>query len=262
MDKLSNASLDSLQKFQPVTLEEMDAVRLMNRTDVKYIFHSARLPGLLEEASEFYRVLSIHDRRIFRYNSLYFDTPGLKSYLEHHNGIRPRYKVRFREYEDTGSFFLEVKSKIASERTRKTRTKADRIESELSERSASYIRQNSPLKADELVPALWTFFRRITLVGKEVPERITLDIDLVFRHLQEEKALPFLTICEVKREQSGGSTRFMRILKSCRIYPASSSKYCLGTILLKQPVKYNLFKPNMLILNRLENVYRPYPAAG
>jgi hypothetical protein len=218
--------------------------------------------GLLEEAAAFYRVLSIDDRRIFRYNSLYLDTPQLKSYLDHHNGIRPRYKVRFREYEDTGAFFLEVKSKIARERTRKTRTEAEKIEEALSDRSMAYLQKHYPLEVTNLGPALWTLFRRITLVGIELPERITIDIDLTFRHLQEEKAIPFASICEVKRDQCGGSTRFMKILKSSRIYPTSVSKYCLGTVLLNKAVKYNRFKINLLTLNKLKNVYRFDPASG
>jgi hypothetical protein len=262
MGEYSDRILETLLKFQPITLEEMDTVRLMNRLDTKYLFHKAQLVGLLEEAAAFYRVLSIDDRRIFRYNSLYLDTPQLKSYLDHHNGIRPRYKVRFREYEDTGAFFLEVKSKIARERTRKTRTEAEKIEEALSDRSMAYLQKHYPLEVTNLGPALWTLFRRITLVGIELPERITIDIDLTFRHLQEEKAIPFASICEVKRDQCGGSTRFMKILKSSRIYPTSVSKYCLGTVLLNKAVKYNRFKINLLTLNKLEHVYRSDPASG
>ena len=249
-------------KFSPVTLEEMDQVKLMNRTDTKYIFHVDELPGILEKASDLYRVLTIRDKRIFGYNSLYFDTPGLRAYFDHHSGIRPRYKVRFREYQDTGDIFLEVKRKINNDRTRKSRMKAEIIENELSKESMSYIEKKSPVQASGLVPSLWTIFQRITLVGKDSQERITIDMDLTFRHLEVEKALPFLTICEVKRDQSNGSTEFMKILKSCRIYPAASSKYCLGTILLKSPVKHNRFNYNLRKINKIENVQRTYTAAG
>jgi len=258
----SSEIIETIDRFSPITLEEMDTVRLMNRTDTKYLFHTGRLPEILERSSDLYRILTIDESRIFKYNSLYLDTPQLKTYLDHHNGIRPRNKVRFREYEDTGTIYLEVKRKIANERTRKSRIKTDRIEHELSEKSMTYIKEQSPLNASELHPALWTIFRRITLVGRRDPERITIDIDISFRHKNKEKGLPFLTICEVKRDQSKGSTDFMKILKAERIYPGSSSKYCLGTIFLKSPVKYNLFKSNIRKINKLENVYRSYPATG
>ncbi len=263
MDNTRSRITESLSAFSPISLDEMDGVRLMNRTDTKYIFHIARLPELLDACSGSYRILSINGCRVFKYNSLYFDTPGLKYYLDHHNGIRPRYKIRFREYEDTGTHFLEVKKKNVRERTKKTRITVEHAEEVLSERSLSFIHTHSPLDGTELVPSLWTIFRRITLVGLNSTERITVDIDLSFRHMEEEKTVPFLTVCEVKRNLHGGTTRFMQLLKSSRIYPGSCSKYCMGSVLLKQPLKYNNFKPHMLSLNKLkENVHRYYPVAG
>jgi hypothetical protein len=263
MDTYRSRIIESLSAFPPISLEEMDSVRLMNRCDTKYYFRTSQLPGLLDAASKFYRVMSIKDCRIFRYNTLYYDTPGLKTYLDHHNGIRPRYKVRFREYEETGSLFLEVKRKNTNERTRKTRISLERMEDTLSEHSVEFIEKNSPLNAAELIPSLWTIFKRITLVGEDPCERITLDTDLSFRSLEEGKALPHLTICEVKRNRLSGTTRFMQILKSAHIHPGSCSKYCLGSLLLKHPIKYNRFKSHILFLNKLdENVGRPYIVAG
>lgn len=253
---------DILNRFPTITLEEMDAVRLMNRTDTKYILPLTKLPAILEEASTGYRVLSIQEKRIFRYNSLYFDTPGVKTYFDHHNGIRPRYKVRVREYEDTGSLFLEVKRKISNERTRKSRIRLETIEPELSRRSRDYVTRHSPLDASGMIPSLWTIFRRITLVGKDDPERITLDIDLSFRYRDMEKTLPYLSICEVKRDQTRGGTPFMKILKGAKIYPSPCSKYCLGTILLKSPIKYNRFKTLILQINKIKDVYGSIPVTG
>jgi hypothetical protein len=249
-------------RYRPVSLEEMDQVKLMNRMDTKYILNVDQLPDLLEQAMDQYRILTIDSNRIFGYNSLYFDTPGLRSYFDHHNGIRPRYKVRFREYENTGGIYLEVKRKINNDRTRKSRIRVEKIEQELSDESLEYIRKRSPLPASELQPSLWTIFRRITLVGKEFPERLTIDMDLSFRHLDHKKALPFMAVCEVKRDQSNGLTEFMRILKNARIYPTASSKYCLGTILLKSPVKHNRFKYQLHILKKIENVQLTYSDAG
>ena len=123
---------DYISEYTPISLEEMDHVRLMNRTDIKYVFHAGLLPGILTQASQNYRMLTIGDTRLFRYNSLYYDTVGLKFYLEHHNGLRPRYKVRFREYVDTNVFFLEIKRKTNSGRTRKSRMKVEEIEIPLS----------------------------------------------------------------------------------------------------------------------------------
>jgi hypothetical protein len=253
---------EAIKQFDPITLGEMDAVKLMNRTDTKFVFPASKLAALLYRSSDQYRVLQIDGYRDFQYNSLYYDTQNLDLYLAHHNGKRPRYKVRFREYVETGTTFLEIKRKTNQQRTRKSRIQVEHIEMELSERSIRYVEEQSPLQAAGLTPALWTLFRRITLVGKESPERITLDHELSFRYGVEEKHLPFLSICELKRDSYAGKSTFVKILNELSIHPGNSSKYCLGTVLLKDGMKYNRFKRNLIKLNRLKNDYRSYPAAG
>jgi SPX domain protein involved in polyphosphate accumulation len=251
-----------IQRFDPVTLGEMDAVQLMNRTDTKYVFNLAKLDDLLVRSIPHYRVLQINGYRSFQYNSLYYDTGNLDLYMAHHNGIRPRFKVRFREYVETGTVFLEVKRKTNKNRTRKSRIELEKTEMKLSGKSIEYIEQQAPLKAALLKPAMWTIFHRITLVGKDSPERITIDYNLSFSYGDQEKQFPFFTICEVKRDSFAGKSAFMRTLKDLSIYPGNSSKYCLGTVLLKSPAKYNRFKSNLLKIKRLENEYGSYSASG
>ena len=253
---------ETIQHFDPISLGEMDAVKLMNRTDTKFVFHTSKLPELLNLSTEHYQVLQIGENRDFQYNSLYYDTEDLELYLVHHNGKRPRFKVRFREYVETGTTFLEVKRKTNKERTRKCRIKVEEIEMELSSRSIEYVEEQAPLQASMLKPALWTIFRRITLVGKNSPERITIDYELSFRQGDKEKHLPFYTICEVKRDSFAGHSAFIRTLKELSIHPGNSSKYCLGTVLLKDQVKRNHFKRNIIKIKRLENDFRSYPATG
>jgi hypothetical protein len=253
---------EAVKHLNSISLGEMDAVKLMNRTDTKFVFHASKLADLLSRSVDHYSVLQIGDRRAFQYNSLYYDTAGLDLYLAHHNGARPRFKVRFREYVDTDTVFLEIKKKTNKNRTRKCRIEVENTEMELSDRSLSYIEKLTPLKASLLKPALWTIFQRITLVGKDNPERITIDHDLSFRHGENTRALPFLTICEVKRDSFAGKSAFIKILDELSIHPGNSSKYCLGTVLLRDQVKWNRFKPNIMKINRLENDFRSYPAAG
>ena len=253
---------EAIQRFDPVSLGEMDAVKLMNRTDTKFVFHTSKLKDLLRLSMDQYRLLQIGELRAFQYNSLYYDTENLDLYLAHHNGARPRFKVRFREYVDTDTIFLEVKKKTNKNRTRKCRIEVEKTEMKLSDKFIEFIEDQAPLQASLLTPALWTLFRRITLVGKNSPERITIDYELSFRQGDQEKSLPFLTICEVKRDSFAGYSALIKILNELSIHPGNSSKYCLGTVLLKNHIKYNRFKTNLLKLKRLENDYRSYPAAG
>ena len=253
---------DYISEFMPITLEEMDQVGLMNRTDTKYVFHAGLLPGILTQASQNYKMLTIGETRLFQYNSLYYDTEGLKFFLDHHNGLRPRYKVRFREYVDTDVTFLEIKRKTNSGRTRKSRKKVDEIETVLSHSSLEYIKQCTSAGTLSLKPSLWTLFNRQTLVFLDEDERITIDTDLSFSYAGQEKRLPNLVICEVKRDASAGTSQFMRLLKQHFVYPGNLSKYCMGTVLLKRNIKRNRFKSCLHKINKLENEYTSYTAAG
>lgn len=258
MNKLDAA----LGEFHPIHLVEMDRVRLMNRVDTKYAFHSGLLPEILSRASADYRVLTIEGVRMFRYRTLYFDTPGLGFYLDHHNGIRPRYKVRFREYLDTGQVFFEVKRKTNTERTRKSRMPANRIEFNLSQDFLKYASERIPGVLPVLGPTLEVFFRRITLVSGSENERITIDLYPAFILSGRRRELPGLVISEVKKEAAPGSSTFMKLLKQRHIYPVNLSKYCLGMALLMNGIKINRLKENINKINRLENEYAAYTAAG
>ena len=99
----------NLDKFQPISLEEMDAVSLMKRVDTKFIFNIKILPQLLENIHKEYRVLEINKNRVMTYKSNYFDTPNSDLYLMHHNGKAKRVKIRIRNYVESNLFFLEVK---------------------------------------------------------------------------------------------------------------------------------------------------------
>ncbi|MBT4478083.1 MAG: VTC domain-containing protein, partial [Flavobacteriales bacterium] len=100
-----------LNKFETITLSEMDDVKLMSRTDTKFVFNFSRLPEFLEKLSPFYKVLLIDGNLIHDYKSLYFDTEDRKFYIEHHNRRVNRNKIRFREYVGSGLTFLEIKLK-------------------------------------------------------------------------------------------------------------------------------------------------------
>jgi len=87
-----------VKSFKPVELTEMENVRLMDRTDMKFVLSFEILPAILEMLSEIYKILAIQQRKIFSYRNEYFDTPELSMYSDHHNGKLNRFKVRHRQY--------------------------------------------------------------------------------------------------------------------------------------------------------------------
>ena len=65
--------------------------------------------------------------RLHHYQTVYFDTVDLALYTAHHDQRRNRYKVRSRRYVDSSQAFLEVKHKVNSNRTIKSRTQTHEL---------------------------------------------------------------------------------------------------------------------------------------
>jgi hypothetical protein len=240
-----------MEKFTPITLAEMDEVKLMNRVDTKFAFPISVLKSLLEQLNPDYRILAIQDTRMPFYESLYFDESDFKFFKDHHNGRTNRFKVRFRQYTESNLFFLEVKHKIKG-RTKKSRILVDNIPDVLEESHLSFLKKFLP-KETPLEPKIWNSFHRITLVNNERIERLTLDFQLTFRWGTKKIEFNNLVIAELKQEKLNIHSPFYKLMKSNTIRPYRLSKYCLGTIELYQgsTVKYNRFKEKILKLKSI-----------
>jgi len=251
-----------IQKFPAIGLSDMDRVRLMDRTDTKYIMHISRLPGILEAAEKTYQVLEINNERIFEYHSLYFDTPDFRMYHNHYRGKTKRHKVRFRKYLNTNCVFLEVKSRKNNRRTRKKRIPVADVEHRLTPWAMDFIRKTIQWTDMTLEPKLWTRFSRFTLVHRTVPERITIDVHLRVNNENDQFVFPSLVIAEVKQKGNTPASDFKRILASEHIRPTGLSKYCLGCVLLYPQVKSNRYKQKLRIISKLCRHEQPYSAAA
>lgn len=236
--------------FDPITLSEMDGVKLLDRTDTKFVFHYHQLPGVLESLSKYYRVLDVNGIKKNRYETLYFDTPEFKLYLDHHNGRINRYKVRYRKYVDSNLVFFEVKFKNSKGRTIKNRIKRKNIHEIVEGKSTGLIYEKTPLNPDVLQSKLWVNYSRITLVNKFSTERLTLDIDLHFKKDGQVIGYDNLVIAEVKQEVMSASP-FINVMKLNHIRKGSISKYCFGVISLIDSIKKNNFKTHLLTVNRI-----------
>ena len=71
---------DILQKFSPISLEEMKAVKLMNRIDTKYLVARERLPEILSRLTGHFYVQELASHRIAHYHTLYYDTTDVQMY--------------------------------------------------------------------------------------------------------------------------------------------------------------------------------------
>ena len=237
--------------FLPISLDEMDDVKLMSRTDTKFAFKANKMPLLLQKLLPFYRVLAIDGELIHDYKSLYYDTDNRKFYLDHHNGMVNRNKIRFREYVGSKLTFLEIKRKNNKGKTIKKRMRVDAISNELSEKQQNYIEKiiGRPMDVNA---KQWINFSRITFVHKTQKERMTMDVNLAFENENEKGDMKHIVIAEVKQERMSRSSDFMRIAKEMHILPIRISKYCLTTLALNPELKKNRFKKKVLFINKLK----------
>ncbi len=236
-----------LNQFEPISLEQMDAVKLLDRCETKYAFNKAQLQQFLPQLFNDYRILVVESARISRYRSLYFDTGDYALYHSHHNGKLNRYKVRHRTYVESGTGFFELKFKTNKGRTIKKRFAWQDSSSAMGEQASAFLRKHSSLNPEHLKEAIWVNYSRMTLVNKNSPERLTIDTGLEFEWEGKLYQLPELVIAELKQEGKASSP-FIDLMKNNGIRKGSLSKYCMAIGLTKQDVKKNRFKP---VLNRL-----------
>lgn len=65
---------DIIRSFEPISLTQMESVKLMNRIDTKYAVPMAVLPAILEAAQADYYAQEIDGKRIATYDTMYYDT--------------------------------------------------------------------------------------------------------------------------------------------------------------------------------------------
>ena len=240
-----------LRVFTPISLEEMSGVKLMNRTDTKFVTNMAKLHQLLEIAQDDYFVQEIDGERNLEYDTTYFDTKTFDMYNQHQWNHTNRQKIRFRTYCISGLQFMEVKTKNNHGRTKKKRievTDMNVCEQEKSDFLGKYLRYD----VDTLQPALNNHFSRITLVNKAKTERLTIDSALRFHNLVSgvDRDMGDLVIIELKRDGQVYSP-VLEMLRRLRIHPHGYSKYCMGSTLTNSELSVNRFKCKLIEINKI-----------
>jgi hypothetical protein len=237
------ARLDAvLATYTPMSLAEMARVALLDRVEVKYLFAGQLLGYFLAALRQEYALLVVEGQAINRYQTLYFDTADFALYRRHHMGARNRYKIRAREYVESGDSFLEIKHKTNRRRTVKSRIATPQIVDVLEGGAAQFVSAQCPYRGEELAPRLWNHYRRITLINKRDAERVTLDIDLCFTWQGDEAPVAGVVVAEVKRAAHSCPSPFITLMRAHGIRRTSFSKYCVGVSLLYPELKHNKFK--------------------
>ncbi len=250
----SIAAIEELMAGFTTADEELVVERVLEqRRDWKFVLPVGSVVGLLEPLAAHYRVLLAADQRLARYENHYFDTLNRHCYREHHRGRGRRDKVRVRSYLDRELSVLEIKSRNPRRLTSKRRLQRSFGELSISDPAAQqFIAEHSSLQPAQLQPSLSNSFRRITLLGLDSPERLTLDLGICFKQGESERRLRSVAVAEVKSACGRNATPALAHFRRARLRPQGFSKYCVGTALLNEGLRANRFLSILRQVARLE----------
>ncbi len=256
-----SALKEAIDKFEPITLAEMETVKLMERVDSKYVFSASHLPAIMKGMLSEYRLLEINGTRLHRYESLYYDTHDFQLFKRHQLGRLNRWKFRFRKYVDSGGLtFFEIKFKNSKERTIKNRVKMKDVNHSIEGKAADFMKEISPYSAEHFEPKMWVNYSRMTFVNRFSQERLTIDTDLHFKKAYPdgtiaEARFPQMVIAEAKRDKASSVSQFIRLVRLTGVRESGISKYCFGIYNLFDSVKKNNFKPRVRFIHKMAGTH-------
>jgi hypothetical protein len=234
-----------------VSLAELNArASLLDRLENKYVVSAAGFADAMRALRDDFDVLAIDGETTFSYETIYYDTESLLAYRQHAQGKRRRFKIRCRRYVDSNLYFFEVKLKGSRGRTIKQRMLYDGTrhgQATLDDAATAFVRRcvedtYGEEFAEHLSAQLTMRYRRLTLVGRGGPERLTVDFGLEFVGSggAEAWAPPETLVVEVKSRNGRGVGD--SVLRSSGARGGTCSKYCVGLNLVRPNMRYNVFK--------------------
>jgi hypothetical protein len=241
-----------LDAFAPVDASLLERRALLKRADTKFLLRVEALAPVLRALAGDHGLLLAGSERVATYETLYFDVPGLRGYDDHVRGRAPRHKVRTRHYPDRGVSFLEVKCKSNRDRTEKERRPHPYGDATLSDEEVAWALGITGWPGRALLPQAWTRFQRITLVGLDANERVTVDLDLTLEMPPLARRLHGVAVVEVKQPHLDPRSPAMLALRSAGARRQSVSKYAVAIGMLASGVRKNRLLPTLREIERYD----------
>lgn len=252
-DVIIQSLLDTLP---PITLEQMESIKLMNRLDTKYVTTKSKLIELLQLVKDKYYVQTIGTMTVCPYRTTYFDTNDHVMYMMHHNKRATRTKVRVRTYLASGDLtYLEVKRKNNHGRTKKKRIQVPSLEESQSTVGAEQlVERKTGMSFASMHKVVQNLFDRITLVNLGKTERLTIDYNIRFHNFEtgRDAGSDQLVVVELKRDGNVFSP-ICSLLRDLHIHPTGFSKCCIGMVWTDPCLKHNNFKAKIRKLEKINN---------
>lgn len=228
-----------------INLDELnERAGLLDREEHKYVVDADALSESFAALRRSFDVLEIAGHTTFTYDTVYYDTEDLLCYRQHAQGKRLRAKVRSRRYVDSDLLYFEVKLKGRRGRTIKHRFRYEH-HGEVTTEARNFLAESAGDEYGFDLATTWSAslamtYRRMTLVGRQSPERVTIDFGLRFDDGPHAVVTPRRTvIVEVKSPNGRGVAD--EIFRQSGVRPESCSKYCVGLVLTADGLPYNRF---------------------
>jgi hypothetical protein len=250
---ISDDLTEALSRFASASDSLIADRQLQQRFERKFLIPSTELAALLKDLASSYEIMHAGDLLLAEYESHYLDTPSLALHTDHGRGRRPRFKVRVRYHHSRELAFLEVKRKGPDNRTTKYRMERTFLASALDDDAERFIEEHAPLRAAELRPAVATRFSRVTVVGREHEERITVDLDLRARAEEREERFTRLAIVEVKQARVDNRTAAIALLRRRGLRELSFSKYGVSVCRLLPTARRQLFADQLRAVEKVSS---------
>lgn len=219
---------------------------LRRRIDTKFVLSPRAAAEFAARLCGTHTVLTAGDELIATYRTLYFDTPDLQFFHEHRRGRRIRHKARIRHYPDRGLSMLEVKTRRSEMLTTKTWRAHDYGRDELSADDAGFVALHTGTDA-ALLPRVSTHFRRLTLLGIERDERVTIDLELCVERDGTRIPIEDVAIVEVKQWPFRRDTLALSALRAEGHRPSVVSKYCTSVAMTHPELRRNTLRERTLL---------------
>lgn len=220
---------------------------MRRRTESKFVMPVSAAAALLRALASDYAVLRAGSALVAAYRTLYFDTADLEFFHAHRCGRRVRHKVRIRHYPDRAVSFLEVKTRLSEDQATKARRPRPYDDSELGPDDVDFVRAHVAGER-ALYPQAWMDFRRLTLLGLQTEERVTIDLDLRVTTAWRTETLPDLAVVEIKQPRLDHGSVAMEALRRAGWREGWASKYCVAIALTRPDVRARRLLPELRAL--------------
>lgn len=239
-----------LDRFDVASAELLAARALQKRVDSKFIAPRTVLPELLSLLAPSFELVTSDGVRWGTYETTYFDTADFALFNAHRRGRRPRHKVRIRHYDERDICFLETKTKDRWGVTTKHRFPRHPRAFELDGDDIQSV-SDAIGAVEPLAPVVDLKFPRVTLVGTDYNERLTIDLGVSASALDVDVSFPNAAIIEIKQPRFDARSPGRRAVRSLGIRPQRISKYCVAIAATEQLRGSGVFKPLLRQLERL-----------